>query len=56
MERRRYAVSLWLWEIRAGKLDPGEGPDECVARGDIIGTNTITGLDLAAARRHSRQT
>lgn len=28
----RHAVGLWLWEIPAGKLDPGEGPDECIVR------------------------
>jgi 8-oxo-dGTP pyrophosphatase MutT (NUDIX family) len=28
----RHAAGLWLWEIPAGKLDPGEGPDECIAR------------------------
>lgn len=28
----RHAAGLWLWEIPAGKLDPGEGPAECIAR------------------------
>lgn len=28
----RQAVGLWLWEIPAGKLDPGESPEECIAR------------------------
>lgn len=28
----RHAAGLWLWEIPAGKLDPGEGPDECIVR------------------------
>lgn len=28
----RHAAGLWLWEIPAGKLDPGEGPDACIAR------------------------
>ena len=28
----RHAVGLWLWEIPAGKLDPGEGPDQCIVR------------------------
>jgi len=28
----RHAVGLWLWEIPAGKLDPGEGPDDCISR------------------------
>lgn len=28
----RHAVGLWLWEIPAGKLDPGEEPAECIER------------------------
>lgn len=28
----RHAAGLWLWEIPAGKLDPGEGPAECIGR------------------------
>jgi len=28
----RHAAGLWLWEIPAGKLDPGETPAECIAR------------------------
>lgn len=32
LRQYRHAAGLWLWEIPAGKLDPGEGPDECIAR------------------------
>lgn len=32
LRQYRHAVGLWLWEIPAGKLDPGEGPAECIAR------------------------
>jgi 8-oxo-dGTP pyrophosphatase MutT (NUDIX family) len=32
LKQWRHAAGLWLWEIPAGKLDPGEGPDECIAR------------------------
>lgn len=32
LRQYRHAVGLWLWEIPAGKLDPGEKPDECIAR------------------------
>jgi 8-oxo-dGTP pyrophosphatase MutT (NUDIX family) len=28
----RHPVGEWLWEIPAGKLDPGEKPAECIAR------------------------
>lgn len=28
----RHAAGLWLWEIPAGKLDPGETPLECIGR------------------------
>ena len=32
LRQYRHAAGLWLWEIPAGKLDPGEGPAECIAR------------------------
>ncbi len=32
LRQYRHAVGQWLWEIPAGKLDPGEGPAECIAR------------------------
>jgi len=32
LKQFRHAVGLWLWEIPAGKLDPGEKPEECIAR------------------------
>jgi ADP-ribose pyrophosphatase len=32
LRQYRHAVGLWLWEIPAGKLDPGEEPAECIAR------------------------
>jgi len=32
LRQYRHAAGLWLWEIPAGKLDPGEGPVECIAR------------------------
>jgi ADP-ribose pyrophosphatase len=32
LRQYRHAVGLWLWEIPAGKLDPGEMPTECISR------------------------
>lgn len=32
LRQYRHAVGLWLWEIPAGKLDPGETPGDCIAR------------------------
>lgn len=32
LRQYRHAGGGWLWEIPAGKLDPGEGPAECIAR------------------------
>jgi 8-oxo-dGTP pyrophosphatase MutT (NUDIX family) len=32
LRQYRHAAGVWLWEIPAGKLDPGEGPDECIGR------------------------
>ncbi len=32
LRQYRHAAGLWLWEIPAGKIDPGEGPAECIAR------------------------
>ncbi|MFN2427109.1 MAG: NUDIX hydrolase [Candidatus Binatia bacterium] len=32
LRQYRHAAGLWLWEIPAGKLDPGEAPAECIAR------------------------
>ena len=28
----RPAIGDWIWEIPAGTLEPGESPDECMAR------------------------
>lgn len=28
----RYAIDQWIWELAAGSLDPGEGPEEGAAR------------------------
>jgi len=28
----RYATGGWLWEVPAGKLDPGEAPETCAMR------------------------
>lgn len=32
LKQYRHAVGLWLWEIVAGKLDPGENPEQCIER------------------------
>jgi ADP-ribose pyrophosphatase len=32
LKQYRHAVGEWLWEIPAGKLDPGESAAECIAR------------------------
>lgn len=32
LRQYRHAAGLWLWEIPAGKLDPGETPEQCAAR------------------------
>lgn len=32
LRQYRHAAGLWLWEIPAGKLDPGETPLACIAR------------------------
>jgi 8-oxo-dGTP pyrophosphatase MutT (NUDIX family) len=32
LKQYRHATGLWLWEIPAGKLDPGESPAECIER------------------------
>jgi ADP-ribose pyrophosphatase len=32
LRQYRHAAGVWLWEIPAGKLDPGEVPAECIAR------------------------
>jgi len=32
LKQYRHPVGEWLWEIPAGKLDPGENPAECIAR------------------------
>lgn len=32
LRQYRHAAGLWIWEIPAGKLDPGEGPQECIVR------------------------
>jgi 8-oxo-dGTP pyrophosphatase MutT (NUDIX family) len=32
LRQYRYAIREWLWEVPAGKLDPGESPDACVVR------------------------
>lgn len=32
LKQYRHATGLWLWEIPAGKLDPGETPAECIER------------------------
>jgi ADP-ribose pyrophosphatase len=32
LRQYRHAAGLWLWEIPAGKLDPGESPAECISR------------------------
>jgi 8-oxo-dGTP pyrophosphatase MutT (NUDIX family) len=32
LKQYRHAAGLWLWEIPAGKLDPGESPSECIER------------------------
>ncbi|MFN2375265.1 MAG: NUDIX hydrolase [Candidatus Binatia bacterium] len=32
LRQYRHAAGLWLWEIPAGKLDPGETPAECIGR------------------------
>ena len=32
LRQYRHAVGGWLWEVPAGKLDPGEAPETCAAR------------------------
>jgi 8-oxo-dGTP pyrophosphatase MutT (NUDIX family) len=32
LKQWRHAAGLWLWEIPAGKLDPGETPADCIGR------------------------
>jgi ADP-ribose pyrophosphatase len=32
LRQYRHAAGLWLWEIPAGKLDPGEEPAACIER------------------------
>jgi 8-oxo-dGTP pyrophosphatase MutT (NUDIX family) len=32
LRQYRHAVGLWLWEIPAGKIDPGENASECIGR------------------------
>jgi len=32
LRQYRYAPDAWLWEVPAGKLDPGESPEACIAR------------------------
>ena len=32
LRQYRHAVGGYLWEVPAGKLDPGESPDTCAAR------------------------
>lgn len=32
LRQYRHAVGGWLWEVPAGKLDPGETPASCAAR------------------------
>jgi len=32
LRQYRYAPDAWLWEVPAGKLDPGESPEACVVR------------------------
>jgi ADP-ribose pyrophosphatase len=32
LKQYRHAAGLWLWEIPAGKLDPGETPAQCIER------------------------
>lgn len=32
LKQYRHAAGVWLWEIPAGKLDPGESPSECIER------------------------
>ena len=32
LRQYRHAAGLWLWEIPAGKLDPGEEPAACITR------------------------
>lgn len=32
LRQYRHAAGGWLWEVPAGKLDPGEAPDTCAAR------------------------
>ncbi|HEY2773182.1 MAG TPA: NUDIX hydrolase [Candidatus Binatia bacterium] len=32
LRQYRHAAGVWLWEIPAGKIDPGESAHECIAR------------------------
>ncbi len=32
LRQYRHAAGGWLWELPAGKIDPGEGPDQTVRR------------------------
>lgn len=32
LRQYRHAAGGWLWEVPAGKLDPGEAPETCAAR------------------------
>jgi ADP-ribose pyrophosphatase len=32
LRQYRYAPDAWLWEVPAGKLDPGESPEACITR------------------------
>ena len=32
LRQYRWAISGWLWEAPAGKLDPGEAPEACAGR------------------------
>jgi len=43
LRQYRHAVGGWLWEVPAGKLDPGESPRACAARELIEETGFAAG-------------